>query len=375
MNYGGSFLSKRGNGEGSKPRKRKDGRWEARYYVGAKRKTIYGKTRKEVADKLAKAIATKDDAPPEPVQTNMTVREFFEQYDDVARDTMKRRSFETYRSITRKHLLPAFGSTKLKALHREQIQRMYSRKRDSGLSPARVRRIHGVLSAALNVAVKWRYLEHNVCKEVSPPRVPTPEIRPLSLEEARRFLQASEADDRHNALYVLGLTSGARWGELAGLCWNDLDLDRRVMHIQRSLIKGPGGYTFDTPKTKGSRRSVTLTKRAVDALTSHRERQRVAGHSVEGDALVFTNSAGSPVNHSHFMRRHFKPLLRNAGLPDTTWHAATRHTATCLLLLDRVDPKSVALQMGWSSMAFMLENYARFMPGWGDGGAMDRMLG
>jgi integrase len=369
-------VSKRGNGEGSKPHKRKDGRWEARYYVGTKRKTVYGKTRKEVAEKLAKAIATKDDAPPATVETKITVRGFFEEYDDVARDTMKRRSFETYQSISRKHLLPAFESTKLRDLKREQVQRMYSRKRDAGLSAARVRRIHGVLSAALNVAVTWRYLEHNVCKEVSPPRVPTPEIRPLNLEEARRFLAAAETDDRYHALYVLGLTSGARWGELAGLFWQDVDLDdRRVMHIQRSLIKGKGGYSFDTPKTKGSRRSVGLTKRATDALRSHRERQREAGYPTEGDTLIFTNSAGSPVNHSHFMRRHFKTLLRNAELPDTTWHAATRHTCTCLLLLDRVDPKSVAMQMGWSSMAFMLENYARFMPGWGDGGSMDRMLG
>ena len=365
--------TKRGNGEGGKPRKRPDGRWEARYWSNGKRCSVYGASRKEVAGKLIEALAGKDEPTPF-VQTDITVRDFFEQYDDVAQDTMKRRSFETYHSIARTHLLPAFGSTKLKDLHREQIQRMYSRKRKAGLSAARVRRIHGALSAALNMAVKWRYLEHNVCKEVSSPRVPPPEIRPLNLDEARTFLAAAE-NDRYHALYVLGLTSGARWGELAGLFWNDLDLDRRVMRISRSLIKGKGGYSFDTPKTKGSRRSVTLTRRAVEALTSYRERQRAAGMPVDGDALVFTNSAGSPVNHSHFMRRHFKPLLREAGLPDTTWHAATRHTCTCLLLLDRVDPKSVALQMGWSSMAFMLENYARFMPGWGDSDAMDRMLG
>ena len=287
---------------------------------------------------------------------------------------MKRRSFETYHSIAKKHLLPAFGNTKLQELNREQIQRMYSRKRDAGLSAARVRRIHGALSAALNVAVKWHYLEHNVCKEVSPPRVPAPEIRPFSLEEARRFLAAAESD-RNHGLYVLGLTSGARWGELAGLFWNDLDLDRRVMRIQRSLINVKGGLTFDTPKTKGSRRSVGLTRKATAALMQHRERQASEGFPTVGNALVFTNNVGGPMHQSNFIRRSFKPLLREAGLPHTTWHAATRHTCTCLLLLDRVDPKSVALQMGWSSMAFMLENYARFMPGWGDGGAMDRMLG
>ena len=90
--------------------------------------------------------------------------------------------------------------------------------------------------------------------------------------------------------------------------------------------------------------------------------------------MVFTNGVGKPVHQSNFIRRWFKPLLKRAGLPDTNWHAATRHTCTCLLLLDRVNPRSVALQMGWSSVAFMLENYARFMPGWDDGGAMDRLL-
>jgi integrase len=363
---------KRGNGEGSKPRKRPDGRWEARYYSHGKRKTVYGKTRKEVAGKLAAALATKDQ-PPAFEPTTIPVREFFEQYDEVAQDTMKRRSYETYQSIARKHLLPAFGSMKLADLDRKQIQRMYARKRDSGLSPARIRRIHGVLSAALNTAVRWRLVERNVCKEVSPPRVPAPEIRPLSLEEAQRFLAAA-ATDRLEALYVLGLTSGARWGELTGLYWSDLDLERRVMYIQRSLIKGRGGYSFDTPKTKTSRRNVGLARRAVEALQRHKERQRAAELSVEGDTLVFTNGIGNPVSHSHFRRNHFKPLLKRAGLPDTTFHAATRHTCTCILLLEGVNPKSVAMQMGWSSVAFMLETYARFLPGWGDNGAMDAAL-
>jgi len=364
---------KRGNGEGSKPRQRPNGRWEARYTdARGQRRSIYGATRKEVAGKLTQAMATKDDVP-EFEPTTITVREFFGQYDEVARDTMKRRSLETYRDITRKHLLPALGSIKLHELDRERVQRMYSRKRDAGLSPARIRRIHGVLSSALNMAVRWRYIERNVCREVTPPRVPAPEIRPLSKDEAKRLLAAA-ATDRYEGLIVLGLTSGARWGELTGLCWSDLDLYRKVMRVQRSLIKGKGGYSFDTPKTRGSRRSVGLTMRAVEALMRHRERQYASGHQVEGDTLVFTNTAGNPVNHSHFRRNHFKPLLERAGLPDTTFHAATRHTCCCILLLEKVNPKSVALQMGWSSVGFMLENYARFLPHWNDGGAMDAAL-
>ncbi len=137
---------KRGNGEGGKPRRRPDGRWETRYYVEGKRRSVYGRTRKEVAKKLVDALANKDEPRPF-VPSNLTVREFLTQYQDVAKDTMKRRSFETYRDIARKHLLPAFGSMKLEDLTREHVQRMYFRKRDQGLSAARVRRIHCVLSA------------------------------------------------------------------------------------------------------------------------------------------------------------------------------------------------------------------------------------
>jgi integrase len=359
---------KNGNGEGSRPRKRPDGRWEARYWAetsaGKRRRSVYGSTRKEVVDKLAD-VSTKNDDAPVAVPTNTTVGGFLAQYEDVAKGTMKRRSFETYKDIARVHLLPALGTSKLKDLSREQVQRLYVRKLDQGLSAARVRRIHGTLSAALNKAVLWRLVARNVCKEVSPPRVETPAIRPLSLDEAKRFLAAAESDERYHALYVLGLTSGARWGELTGLFWSDLDLSRRVMHVQRSLVKGSGGYTFEGPKTRGSRRSVGLAKKATDALLRHRERRAAEGFAVSGDALVFVNTVGKPVNHSHFTRRNFKATLGRAGLPDTTWHAATRHTCTCILLLERVNPKSVAMQMGWSSVAFMLEHYARFMPGWG----------
>jgi len=365
---------KNANGEGSRPRQRADGRWEARYWKDGKRQSVYGSTRKEAADKLTKAIVNID-KPRAFVPASITIAEFFAQYEDTAKHTMKRRSLETLHDIARLHLLPAFGAIKLKDLTRERVQRLYSDKLDAGLSAARVRRIHGVLSSALNTAVRWKLLEHNVCKEVSPPRVPQPEIRPLSKEEAKRFIAAAEGD-RYEALFVLGLTSGARWGELTGLFWSDLDLDdSRVMHIQRSLINGYGGHTFDTPKTRGSRRSVGLTKLAVEALKRHRKRQEDEGFPVEGDALVFTNNVGKPLHASNFIRRNFKPLLKRAGLPDTNWHAATRHTCTCILLLEGVNPKSVAMQMGWSSVAFMLENYARFLPGWGDNGAMDKALG
>jgi len=223
--------------------------------LNGKRKSVYAATRKEVAEKLRDAMTTKDDAPAFEA-TNITFTEFLTQYEDVAKEIMKRRSFETYRDIARAHLLPAFGKLKLKDLTREHVQKMYARKRDASLSAARVRRIHGVLSAALNKAVLWHMVPHNICKEVSPPRVEAPEIKPLTKEQAKRFLAIAETD-RYHALYVLGITTGMRFGELAGLAWSNLeDLDARMVRVSRALVTGYGGQTLESPNTAGSRRTI-----------------------------------------------------------------------------------------------------------------------
>jgi len=371
------LVGKNGNGEGN-IRQRPDGRWEAWYCVeipeGPKHRSVCGKTRKEVAEKPAVKLANKDTEPVQKVeQTTITAQDFFGEYLAARKDTIKRRGYETSEDIIRLHLNSEFGGMNLTDLDRKGIQSMYARKRKS-LSATRVKRIHSVLAASLNMAVRWGYLDKNPCDAVSKPKVPAPEIRPFSKEEAKRFIAAASGE-RYEALFVLGLTSGARWGELTGLYWKDLDLDRKVMHIQRALVNGYGGHSFDTPKTTGSRRSVGLTVKATDALIRHGDRMRDEGHKVSGDALVFVNSLGKPLHSSNFIRRYFKPLLKHVGLPDTNWHAATRHSCTCILLLEGVNPKSVAMQMGWSSVAFMLQNYARFLPGWGDGGTMDAALG
>jgi integrase len=215
----------------------------------------------------------------------------------------------------------------------------------------------------------------NVCKEVSPPRVEAPEVKPLTKEQAKRFLAAAE-EDRYHALYVVGMTTGMRFGELAGLSWGSLNLDDRAVRVTRTLVTGYGGQTFDSPKSSGSRRTITLTNKAISALQRHRERQQAAGRPVEGDALVFTNHSGGPMNHSHFTRRSFKPLLKRAGIPDTNFHAATRHTCCCLLLMAGINPKAISLQLGHSSVAFTLQKYAHYMPGMGEAasGAMDDAL-
>ena len=100
--------------------------------------------------------------------------------------------------------------------------------------------------------------------------------------------------ERHHALYCLALTTGMRRGEILGLRWGCLDLALRTVHVRQTLVAGRGSPTFESPKSAKSRRSITLTTRAVDALELHRERQSKAGFSVEDEALIFTRQGVPP---------------------------------------------------------------------------------
>ena len=99
-------------------------------------------------------------------------------------------------------------------------------------------------------------------------------MRPLSEAEARTFLDtAREAGDRFEPLYVLAITTGLRRGELLGLRWDDVDLQRGTLRVGRALVREGGRYVVGETKTRRGRRLVILTPRTVAALKAHRKRQ------------------------------------------------------------------------------------------------------
>jgi hypothetical protein len=197
-------MGKRGNGEGSITR-RKDGLYMARYTVqtatGSKRRALYGKTRGEVSEKLTKAMANRDggfvfDA------DNLKVEEYMTRWlADSVRDTVRRSTFARYEQITRLHVIPAFGRTKLKNLSPAHVRGLYREKLDAGLSARTVQYVHATLHKALKQAVADGLIPRNVTEAVKAPRPVKKEIRPLNAEQARTLLDTARGD-RLEALYA-----------------------------------------------------------------------------------------------------------------------------------------------------------------------------
>ncbi len=287
---------------------------------------------------------------------------------DSVRDKVKQRTFENYEYMVRVHLVPALGHVKLRSLTPARVQALYRAKLDSGLSPRTVQLIHTVLHKALKQAVKWELVAKNVTEAVNAPRparVTGKKIRPLSRKEYFAFREAVRGD-RLEALYVLAVTAGLREGEILGLDWEAVDLDRGIVYVRRQLTRTKkDGLIFTEPKWN-SQRSVILTEDAVATLRRHRARQAEERMKLplglwQDTSLVFTSATGGPLDVGNMTNRSFRPLLERAGLPRIRFHDL-RHTCATLLLLAGVSPRIVQERLGHRDISETLGTYSHVLP-------------
>ncbi|MGY3058689.1 integrase [Streptomyces sp. TE3672] len=352
----------RANGEGT-IYQRKDGRWEAAGYVLAangtrKRVRVYGTTRREAADKLAKKIT--DSNRGLPVATaDSTLGDYLTYWlGDVAVHRLRENTHTRYATCVRLHLIPGLGTKKVARLTAKDVRTFLDRLRTTcqcctqgldaerkkccavgecchkRLSPSTVTYVHSVLKSALEHAVREDELPRNVARNVKTTTARTQRFRPLTAAEARQFLDAARADRLH-ALYELALRTGLRKGELLGLCWEDLDLTTGTACILRSLQRTrTGGLTHLPTKTRASERRIALPTECLYSLKEHKERQdterEAAGPDWRGESLVFTTPTGRPLDPANLTRR-FRSFLGRAGLRRIRFHDLRHSTATLLL--------------------------------------------
>jgi integrase len=363
-------MGRRGNGEGSISR-RKDGRWEAKYTAhtaeGPKRRALYGKTRKEVADKLAKALSDRSSGLVFDAGT-LTLSEYLDRWlINSVRDTVRQRTWERYEQLARVHIRPALGRARMTALTTAHVRSLYREKLDAGLASRTVQYIHTTLHKALKDAVADGLIPRNVTDGIKAPRPKKKEINQLSPDQTRAFLRAV-SDDRFEALYVLAVHTGLRAGELLGLKWEDVDLEGGTLQVRRTLSETRTGHVFEAPKN-GKGRNIRLTAGAVGALEQHRatqnaERQK-ADPTWEDNGLIFPSQRGTTMNAKNLTARSFKPILKRTGLPDIRLHDL-RHTCATLLLSRGVHPKFVQELLGHATIAITLDTYSHVLPGMGD---------
>ncbi len=358
-------MRKASNGEGSiRSKRRADGRWEARFTAlvdGAwQRKSIFGRTRDEVSKKLREALSARD-AGHAPVGGKLTVGGFLDDWMTGVEPTLKPRTAAGYHQLIRDHLLPALGSVVLTRLRPEQVQKMYAAMLARGSSPKTIANVAGVLHAALQQALRWRLVTANVASLVRAPRRVKPELSVLSGDQVRQLLDAADKSaDPLTPMWALALGTGMRQGEILGLRWPDVDVDRGLLAVQHSLVQVNGAFLLAEPKTASSRRVIHLSPALVERLVRHRqgeiEEALRAGRPYELAGHVFRRADGRPLSASMVLKAWHRALDR-AGLDRIRFHDARHSVATTLM--DRLkNARVVADVLGHANVSTTLSMYA-----------------
>jgi integrase len=355
-------MSRRANGEGS-IYEDSDGSWRVSVSLGTGpdgkrlRKRFRAPTKKAALAELKRVQKAQDDEQPI-AESRETVGEYLQRWlDNVVADRVEAKTLRTYRYIVATHLVPALGHIVLRKLKVDDVTALLKAARAKPLSPRTCSHIRVVLRTALNDAIKRQLVTRNVAALADPPQLAAKDVEPVSVDEAKAFLQAI-ADDRLQALYLLLITLGFRQGEVLGLQWADLDLERGTLRLSRSLERADGAYRFKGRKTSAPRRLLPLLSFHVAALQRHRAVQdlerRNAGAWEESD-LVFTTLGGRPL-HGSVVTHRLGKILERAQLPPRTCRDLRHGMATLLASLG-VDLRLIMELLGHSTIRLTADTY------------------
>jgi integrase len=252
------------------------------------------------------------------------------------------------------------GRARLARLDREGVEAFLGRLAAQEYSANSIGIVRKTLIQVLDEAQDRKWVTENVARRAIVPASATApaERDTLSDDEARRLLKAA-ASDRLGPYWTVALQTGARRGELLGLAWSDVDLDKGTMTIQRALRRrAGGGYEVGPTKTKGSVRNVELSPSALRALRDQQRRQmreHLAAEQWSDTGLVFTTKAGTHLDPG-VVRRSWSAITKEAGLEGRVPHEL-RHTTGSQLVDAGVPLTVVADQLGHADVNMLARTY------------------
>lgn len=372
-------MAKKGNNEGS-IYKDKQGRWRGVVSLPTadnkvKKKYFYGKTRKEVSEKVNTVLnELKTNTYIEPCTTPLYtwLCTWLETY---CKNSLRPTTYINYETYVHKHIKDTIGGFKLCELSPIIIQQFYNEKLKNGklngsggLSPKTLKNLHNMLHKALEQAVLLDMISKNPANSVIIPKGQKKEMRYFTIEEQQK-LQSVLNNERLGTAILLDLYTGMRQGELLGLKWENVHIDlsgnsyiKVVQTVNR--IKNPDIsdsrktiLSINDPKTPHSNRIIPLLPEIAEKLEQHRITQKkfLTENSITDIGFVFISSTGSLIDPRDF-QRYFKQLLKKHGIRQINVHGL-RHTFATRALESGMSVKTLSKILGHSNVGFTLDTY------------------
>ena len=353
------MASRRSPGEGSISQ-RKDGRWQASLQINGQRTTVYGKTRREAADKLR---VLQSQAPARDVNLTLnryTLDDLLDAWLEIKAPSLKPRTLADYGETCERYLRPTLGALPLAKMTPERIERLLARYHNH---PRTAQKMHLRLSQALDLAVRWGWLANNPCDRVERPRYQAHRKELWTREQLRHFLDGTR-EHWLGPLWTLLAYSGIRLGEALALTWQDVDLAAGRVMVSKTMQRIDGQWVVSEPKTRAGVRAITLPTEAIEAL--QRQAQYCLSHYADrsrgdqgangGPRMVFMGERGGMLSHSTAQKAIRRECLR-LGLQPVTPHGL-RHLHASLLLGQGLPIPAVSQRLGHANAAITMSVYA-----------------
>ena len=333
--------------------KRKDGRWEGRYKCGfnesgkAKYRSVYGHSYAEVRSKLAplKASITTPFA-----ACRLTVKELFDEWLSAVKLRVKPSTYANYLMKVERHILPEFGGLRYDSLTVQMLNNFVQKKLDAGLSAKYVSDIIIVFKTMAKFIAKTHGFR-NILTDVTLPKVHRKEKFLLTIAQQWKLCKYLTKNPSLTALCILlSLYTGLRVGEVCGLMWSDIDFDKSILTVRRTVQRihtdiHKTQIIADTPKSRTSKRSIPIPKFIMKLLRDSRSTEK---HYILSDSEI--------IIEPRTLQRRFKSVLKKANLPSVTYHSL-RHAFATSCLQAGFDVKTLSEILGHASVETTLNRY------------------
>lgn len=356
------MATRRTNQEGT-INKLPSGRWRAQIVVDGVRLSHTEATRQACTAWLRTVDRTADHHP-KLLGERKTFSAYLEEWLIIVKSNLRTSTYNTYRKQVTRYINPFLGHIMLKDLRSTHIQDLYDSLLKADLSAKTIQLVHSVIHNSLTQAVRLGLLQRNPTLATVTPKVTTPEMQFYDEAQVTQFLIAAQGD-RNEVLYYIALYTGMRQSELLGLRWSDVDWQRQTIRVQRQLRRDfRKGQYFGPPKSRSGKRTVQLGANGIARLREQWQLQDLdraaAGDRWQENDLIFASRFGTPMNHNSQIR-HFKNLIKSAGLPEIRFHDL-RHTAASMMLNHGIPPIIASRRLGHSKVSITLDTYGHLMP-------------
>ncbi len=351
-------------------RERVNGRWEVRWSA------LDGRRRGRTFSSEGEAMDFRDGIRREQLSLDggslpaITVSRFVEdKWWPAAKARVARSTAATWRSELDNHVLPALSSRRLALVRVEDIDDLYRRRAEDGAAHASIMKLRSVLS---NIWTEARRLGYVDSSPIELSRVPTRRSNRsdevvFTLNEVRGIADgASRIWGGYAGPILIAAGAGLRWGEMAALTPEDVDLDGGLIRVNKSLSEVAGQFEVKEPKSRAGNRVTVFHASVKDALECQ------IGDWALPD-LMFPSPRGHYLRRSNFARRVFRPSVDAAGLKSPNTFHSLRKTYATMLAEAGAPPRSISDLLGHAQVSTTLDLYSsRFA---GDVDRMANLLG